>query len=92
MAFIAYCVVGMVVMRVKYDKTGTDVIPNKGLWFSLPSLVKVILSVVNYCVFVCMLCICLCVCMNVCVGVGLYLSAYLCLFSFKDPLVETLKL
>ena len=44
-AFIAYCVVGMVVMRVKYDKTGTDVIPNKGLWFGLPSLVKVSLCV-----------------------------------------------
>ena len=42
-----YCVAGMIVMRVKYEKTGTDIIPNKTLWFSLPSLVKV------KCVYVC---------------------------------------
>ncbi|XP_065907404.1 uncharacterized protein [Dysidea avara] len=39
-AVTAYCVIGMIVMRVKYDKTGGDVIPNKRLWFALPSLVK----------------------------------------------------
>ncbi|XP_065907405.1 uncharacterized protein [Dysidea avara] len=39
-AVTAYCVIGMIVMRVKYDRTGSDVIPNKGLWFALPSLVK----------------------------------------------------
>ena len=54
----------MIVMRVKYDKTGSDVIPNKGLWFALPSLVKVKEMELYYndvnCV--CMLvCVCMCV-------------------------------
>ena len=38
---VVYFVAGMIIMRVKYEKTGTDIIPNKGFWFSLPSLVKV---------------------------------------------------
>ena len=33
--------IGMIGMRVKYDRTGSDVIPNKVLWFDLPSLVRV---------------------------------------------------
>ena len=36
-----YFVAGMIIMRVKYEKTGTDIIPNKAFWTSLPSLVKV---------------------------------------------------
>ena len=38
---IVYFVVGMIIMRVKYDKTGSDIIPNKTFWMSLPFLVKV---------------------------------------------------
>ncbi|XP_065908203.1 uncharacterized protein [Dysidea avara] len=37
---IVYFVVGMIIMRVKYDKTGSDIIPNKTFWMSLPFLVK----------------------------------------------------
>ena len=28
-------------MRVKYQATGTDLIPNKNIWFEIPSLIKV---------------------------------------------------
>ena len=38
---IVYFVAGMIIMRVKYEKTGSDIIPNKGFWMALPSLVKV---------------------------------------------------
>jgi len=38
---IVYFVVGMIIMKVKFEKTGTDIIPNKGFWTSLPFLVKV---------------------------------------------------
>ena len=41
MIVIFYFVAGMIVNRVKYDKTGVDVIPNKELWADLPYLVKV---------------------------------------------------
>ena len=44
-------------MRVKYEKTGSDIIPNKGFWFSLPSLVKVRNLISCVCV-----CVCVCVC------------------------------
>jgi len=27
-------------MRVKYQATGTDLIPNKNIWFEIPSLIK----------------------------------------------------
>jgi len=38
---IVYFVAGMIINRVKFEKTGADVIPNKELWLSLPFLVKV---------------------------------------------------
>ena len=37
----------MTIMRVKYEKTGSDIIPNKAFWISLPSLVKVNNYVIN---------------------------------------------
>ena len=40
-AVVVYFVAGMIIMRVKFEKTGTDVIPNKEFWFALPFLVKV---------------------------------------------------
>ena len=39
---------GMIVMRVKFDKTGSDVIPNKGFWFALPFLVKVAIYILEF--------------------------------------------
>ena len=36
-----YIVMGMVIMRVKYEATGTDIIPNKAFWMSFPGLIKV---------------------------------------------------
>lgn len=36
-----YFVMGMVIMRVKYNATGVDLIPNKAFWKSLPGLIKV---------------------------------------------------
>ena len=46
---MVYFVAGMIVMRVKFDKTGSDVIPNKGFWFALPFLVKVAIYIRIYC-------------------------------------------
>ena len=41
----------MIIMRVKYDKTGTDIIPNKAFWISLPFLVKVkAIHSLSYCI------------------------------------------
>jgi len=40
-AIVLYFVVGMIIMRVKFEKTGSDIIPNKTFWTSLPFLVKV---------------------------------------------------
>ncbi|XP_065906616.1 uncharacterized protein [Dysidea avara] len=37
---IVYFVAGMIINRVKFEKTGSDIIPNKELWFNLPFLVK----------------------------------------------------
>ena len=31
----------MIIMKVKFQKTGSDIIPNKAFWMSLPLLVKV---------------------------------------------------
>ena len=35
-----YFVVGIIIKRKKYEATGTDSIPNKEFWTSLPGLVK----------------------------------------------------
>ena len=40
-AIIVYFVAGMIIMRVKYEKSGSDIIPNKTFWTTLPFLVKV---------------------------------------------------
>ena len=36
-----YFIVGAIIMKVKYDATGTDLIPNKDFWLGLPHLLKV---------------------------------------------------
>ena len=36
-----YFIVGAIIMKVKYDATGTDLIPNKNFWLELPHLLKV---------------------------------------------------
>ena len=36
-----YFIVGAIIMKVKYDATGTDLIPNKNFWLELPHLFKV---------------------------------------------------
>lgn len=41
LAIIVYFVAGMIIRKVKYEKTGSDIIPNKAFWIGLPSLVKV---------------------------------------------------
>lgn len=40
-AVVVYFVAGMIIMRVKFNKTGTDIIPNKEFWLAVPFLVKV---------------------------------------------------
>ena len=37
----SYFIVGMIVMKVHYKASGTDIIPNKAFWKSLPTLIKV---------------------------------------------------
>ena len=39
---VVYFVVGILVLKMRYGKTGTDVIPNKTFWKELPFLIKVI--------------------------------------------------
>ena len=40
-AFVSYFVIGAVILRVKYQKSGTDLIINKEFWKDFPMLVKV---------------------------------------------------
>lgn len=36
-----YCIIGGIIMKVRFKKSGADIIPNKNFWCSLPSLIKV---------------------------------------------------
>ena len=38
---ITYFVAGALIMKLHYKATGTDIIPNKKLWFALPIFIKV---------------------------------------------------
>ncbi|XP_065909760.1 uncharacterized protein [Dysidea avara] len=38
--FVVYFIVGMIIMKVKFKRTGCDIIPNKQFWASLPFLLK----------------------------------------------------
>ena len=38
----SYFIIGAVVMKVKFQATGSDIIPNKMFWIALPGLIKVI--------------------------------------------------
>ena len=38
---ITYFVAGALIMKFHYQATGTDIIPNKGLWSQFPFLIKV---------------------------------------------------
>jgi len=38
--FVVYCVAGVLFMKFKREASGTDLIPNKDFWFSLPGLCK----------------------------------------------------
>ena len=40
-AFITYFIIGAVVLRVKYQRTGSDLIINKAFWKDFPFLLKV---------------------------------------------------
>ena len=40
-AFITYFAVGAVILKVKYDKTGSDLIIHKAFWMDFPFLIKV---------------------------------------------------
>ena len=43
-ALLAYFIIGAVIMKLKFQATGLDIVPNKTLWFSLPFLIKVCCS------------------------------------------------
>lgn len=36
-----YFIIGAVILKVKYQRAGSEIIPNKGFWFALPILIKV---------------------------------------------------
>ena len=36
-----YLITGSIIMKLKYQANGSDVIPHKGFWITLPFLVKV---------------------------------------------------
>ena len=38
---MVYFVAGAVILKVRYGKTGTELIPNKTFWKELPFLIKV---------------------------------------------------
>lgn len=38
--FTVYCIVGIIIKIQRYNARGSDIIPNKGFWSELPSLVK----------------------------------------------------
>ena len=38
---LVYFITGSAIMKFKYHATGSDIIPNKLFWMSLPSLVNV---------------------------------------------------
>lgn len=46
--FAAYFVVGAVIMKVKFNKTGVEMIPQKNFWFALPGLIKVSTMVIIF--------------------------------------------
>ena len=41
MAFISYFVIGAIILRVRYQKSGSDLIINKEFWKDFPKLIKV---------------------------------------------------
>ena len=41
---ISYFVAGALIMKYRYNATGTDIIPNKKFWIMLPGLIKVWLA------------------------------------------------
>ena len=38
---VGYFVVGAIIMKVKFNAMGSDIIPNKAFWFAVPVLIKV---------------------------------------------------
>ena len=40
---VTYFIAGAVIMRVRFDATGADLIPNRSFWAALPGLIWVIL-------------------------------------------------
>lgn len=43
-AVVAYFVVGAVILRARYQKSGSDLIIHKSFWMDFPFLVKVIIT------------------------------------------------
>ena len=41
MTIVAYFVIGGIILHVKFDKRGAEVVPQKSFWFDLPLLVRV---------------------------------------------------
>lgn len=41
-----YLVVGIVFMKIHFNKDGAEIIPQKNFWFAFPGLIKVILVLV----------------------------------------------
>ena len=48
LGFISYFVIGALIMKYRYNASGTDIIPNKKFWMSLPFLIKVWLAVTQF--------------------------------------------
>ena len=44
---ILYFIIGSVIMKCHYQATGSDIIPNKTFWITLPFLVKVNVTAAN---------------------------------------------
>ena len=40
-ALLAYFIIGAVIMKLKFQANGLEVVPNKAFWFALPFLIKV---------------------------------------------------
>ena len=47
-AFISYFVIGAIILRVRYQKSGSDLIINKEFWKDFPILVKVCAYIHTY--------------------------------------------
>ena len=48
LGLVSYFVIGALIMKYRYNASGTDIIPNKKFWLSLPFLINVRLTVTQF--------------------------------------------